>query len=76
MEDLFSTSIAVNNQSITYRVVFDQEQYVFLSEKEGQQAPAISFRREHDQWVGEEQLSPAVRDQAIDALERYLLKQH
>ena len=76
MEDLFSTSLAVNHQSVNYRVIFDQEKYVFLPEAGNDVQPSFSFKRENDQWVDQEQLPPEVKNQAVDALERYLLQQH
>lgn len=76
MEDLFSTNIAINNENVNYRVIFDQEKYVFLSEAGNKAFPSFSFRREHDQWLDQELLPPDIRKQAVDALERYLLKQH
>jgi hypothetical protein len=76
MEDLFSTNIAVNNQNVVYRVIFDNEKYVFLSEADQHEFPTFSFRREHDEWVDQELLPPEIKKQAVDALERYLLKQH
>jgi hypothetical protein len=76
MEDLFSTNIAVNNQNINYRVIFDQEKYVFLSEAQQREFPSFSFRREHDRWLDQELLPPEIKKQAVDALEKYLLKQH
>jgi hypothetical protein len=76
MEDLFSTNIAVNNQNVNYRVIFDKEKYVFLSEADNNAFPSFSFKREHDEWVDQELLPPDIKKQAIGALERYLLKQH
>ena len=76
MEDLFSTNISVNNQNIIYRVIFDNDKYVFLSESDQHQFPSFSFRREHDEWLDQELLPPEIKKQAIDALERYLLRQH
>jgi hypothetical protein len=76
MEDLFSTNIAVNNENINYRVVFDNERYVFLSEADKKVFPTFSFRREHDEWLDQELLPPDISKQAVDALENYLLKQH
>jgi len=76
MEDLFSTNIAVNNQNIVYRVIFDKDKYVFLSEADQPSFPSFSFRRENDQWIDQELLPPELKKQAVDALERYLLKQH
>jgi len=76
MEDLFSTQIAVNNENVSYRVIFDNEKYVFLSEAGNKSFPSFSFRREHDKWLDQELLPPDLKSQAVDALERYLLKQH
>lgn len=76
MEDLFSTNIAVNNQNVNYRVIFDKEKYVFLSEADNKVFPSFSFKREHDEWVDQELLPPEIKKQAINALEKYLLKQH
>ena len=75
MENLFSTNIAVNNQNFIYRVVFDKEKYVFVSEAGNKEFPTFSFKRYHDQWVDQELLPTEIKDQAIDALEKYLLKQ-
>lgn len=76
MEDLFSTNIAVNNENVNYRVIFDNEKYVFRSEASNKSFPSFSFRREHDEWLDQELLPADIRTQAVDALERYLLKQH
>lgn len=75
MENLFSTNIAVNKQQIVYRVIFDKEKYVFLSEGDQHEFPSFSFKREHDQWLDQELLPPDIKKQAIDALEKYLLRQ-
>ncbi|HWJ92645.1 MAG TPA: hypothetical protein VNR87_16120 [Flavisolibacter sp.] len=76
MEDLFSTNIAVNDQNINYKVIFDHEKYVFLSEAKPREFASFSFRREHDRWLDQQLLPPEIKQQAIDALEKYLLKQH
>lgn len=76
MEDLFSTNIAVNNQNVNYRVIFDKDSYVFLSEADQNAFPSFSFRRENDQWLDQDLLPPEIKNQAVDALEKYLLKQH
>ena len=76
MEDLFSTNIAVNNENVNYRVVFDQGKYVFLSEADTKAYSSFSFSREHDEWHDQEMLPPDIKIQAVDALEKYLLKQH
>ena len=76
MEDLFSTNIAVNNENVNYRVIFDNDKYVFLSEADNKSFPSFSFRRQHDEWLDQELLPPDIKKQAVDALEKYLLKQH
>lgn len=76
MENLFSTNIAVNNENVVYNVVFDNEQYNFISEAGNKSFGSFSFRREHDQWLDQDMLPPDIKKQAVDALEKYLLKQH
>jgi hypothetical protein len=76
MEDLFSTNLAVDNQNVNYRVIFDNDKYVFLSEANDKAFSSFSFRRQHDEWVDQELLPPEIKRQAVDALERYLLRQH
>jgi hypothetical protein len=76
MEDLFLANIAVNNENINYRVVFDNDKYVFLSEADNKAFPSFSFSREHDEWLDQEVLPADIKEQAVVALERYLLKQH
>ena len=76
MEDLFSTNIAVNKQNINYRVIFEDERYTFLSEADNKEFPTFSFKRENDEWHDQDLLPPDIKNQAVDALEKYLLKQH
>jgi hypothetical protein len=76
MEDLFSTNIAVNNETVNYRVVFDDEKYIFLSEANNKPFPSFSFTREHDEWRDQELLPPDIKKQSVEALEKYLMKQH
>ena len=76
MEDLFSTNIAVNNENVNYRVKFDDDKYVFLSEADNNSFPSFSFRREHDQWLDQQLLPPEIKKQATEALDKYLLRQH
>ncbi|HWJ25451.1 MAG TPA: hypothetical protein VNS32_02855 [Flavisolibacter sp.] len=76
MEDLFSTNIAVNDQNVVYKVIFDHEKYMFLPEAGQKEFPTFSFIREHDEWHDQNTLPQEIKNQAIDALERYLLKQH
>ncbi|MFL5788368.1 MAG: hypothetical protein ACJ748_09970 [Flavisolibacter sp.] len=74
MEDLFSTVLDVNKATVRYNVSFHQDKYIFQPSTTG--SPVFSFRREHDEWHEMEFLAPEVKAQAIDALEKYLLKQH
>jgi hypothetical protein len=74
MEDLFTTQLQVNGSKVQFRVVFDHEQYIFLPEMN--EAGKFSVRREHDEWQVENQIPQELRSQAVEALERYLLKQH
>jgi hypothetical protein len=76
MKDLFSTNIAINNENINYRVTFDNEKYVFLSEAENKSFPSFSFRRQNDGWLDQELLPPEIQKQATEALDKYLLRQH
>jgi hypothetical protein len=76
MEHLFSTNIAVNGENTVYHVVFDHEKYIFTPEVENEALPSFSFIREHDEWHDGTQLSPGIKKQALEALEKYLLKQH
>ena len=76
MENLFSTDIAINGQHVSYRVFFDNEKYFFRPESENKGFPFFSLKREHDEWHDQEMLNPDIREQAIEELEKYLLKQH
>jgi hypothetical protein len=75
MEELFKANIANSSTGTQYNVVFDHDEYIF--QPLDVSAPgSFSLRREHDEWHGAENISPETRQQAIDALENYLLKQH
>ena len=72
MEYLFSTHI----RNIPYRVVFDKERYTFLPDADQGGASAFSLVREHDEWVDRDPLPEEIKQQAVEALDNYLLKQH
>ena len=76
MENLFSTNISVNDDDVSYHVIFDKEKYVFQCQTDNKAFPSFSFKREHDQWVNQESLPVDIKDQAINALEKYLYRQH
>ena len=75
MTDLFSTNIAVNNQNINYRVIFEDDRYTFVSEADNKAFPTFSFKREHDEWLDQDLLPADIKSQATDALDNYLLRQ-
>jgi hypothetical protein len=72
MEYLFSTHI----DNTPYRVIFDKERYTFLPDADHSGASVFSLVREHDEWVDRDPLPEQIKDQAVDALEKYLSKQH
>ena len=76
METLFTTNIGVNDTTAVYQVVFDQDKYIFMPQQKDNKLPSFSFKREHDEWHDQELLSPQIKKQAINALEKYLLAQH
>ena len=75
MTDLFSTNIAVNNQNINYRVIFEDDRYTFVSEADNKEFPTFSFKREHDEWLDQNLLPQDIKNQATEALGKYLLRQ-
>lgn len=76
MEDLFRTNLSVNNKDVVYHIVFDHEKYIFQPESPGDNLPSFSLKREHDEWHEQDKIDPSLKEQAIDELEAYLLKQH
>jgi hypothetical protein len=76
MESLFTTNINVNDKRASYHVYFDHEKYIFLPEPKDNELPTFSFKRENDEWHDQDQVDLELKDQAIDILESYLMKQH
>ncbi len=74
MEDLFITQLSQGAGTMAYRVVFDQEAYQFVPD--GFEGDSFAIKREHDEWHAVEPLPDEIKQQAVDALERYLLQQH
>lgn len=74
MEDLFWTRLNANGVPGDYHIVFENEQYRFY--QQGGLEPSFTFRREHDEWRAANAASEAVKDEAVEALEKYLLRQH
>ena len=76
MEHLFSTTLSLNSQTIPYEVSFDEEQYIFLSGAREKEYASFALRREHDEWHEQGSLPPDIKNQAVEVLEKYLMKQH
>ena len=74
MEDLFWTTLNANGQPGDYHIVFEDEEYRFY--QQGSLTPAFAFRRGHDEWQAVDKASETIKDSAVDALEKYLLRQH
>ncbi len=74
MEDLFTTQLQQDGGAMGYRVVFEEEAYRFIPD--GPEGAGFALKRTHDEWHAAEPLPEAVKRQAIDALERYLMQQH
>lgn len=74
MENLFTTQIAQGAGAMNYQVVFEQEQYRFIPD--GFAGSVFALKREHDEWHPLEPLPEGVQEQAVAALEQYLLSQH
>jgi len=76
MENLFSTNLSINDKNVSYHVFFHQEKYTFEPEVKEEPFPSFSFKREHDEWHEQSNISATLKQQAINALEKYLLAQH
>ena len=74
MEDLFYTNIVINNKETRYHIIFDAEKYSFIPVDPGNRG--FSFIRDEDLWKAQEELDPEILEQALEALEEYLMKQH
>ena len=75
MEALFSTNLAVNNANVVYQVFEDGGKYVFLSENSDNAYHNFSFTRDGDKWNEGElaKVSPEIKAQAVEALNKYVL---
>ena len=74
MEDLFWTTLTVNGVKEDYHIIFENEMYCFLPKDES--FDKICYRREHDEWHATDEKSERLKNEAVDALEQYLLRQH
>lgn len=73
-DPLFTTSVIINGEHKTYRVSFSDDAYHFVGD--GNEAPSFQLRRVDDEWKLDGELNDISRQQAINALESYLLSQH
>ena len=74
MDTLFTANIIVNGENKSYEVSFEDDQYLFRPD--GKEAPSFSLRRTHDEWKVAGSLPEIACQQAVSALEHYLLSQH
>ncbi len=75
MEDLFSTNLSIDDKNIVYRVIQDGDKYTFLSEADNDEFSAFSLSRQGDRWNEHELISPELKKQAVEALDKYLLRE-
>jgi hypothetical protein len=74
MEPLFTAEIIINGQNQHFDVSFHDEQYHFKPSEPTLQA--FAFSRIEDEWKITGVLPEIAQQQAIAALDRYLLSQH
>ena len=74
MEPLFTADVIIEGQNKLFNVTFHDEQYYF-SPEDGDGQP-FSIKRENDEWKITGTLAPVAQQQAVSALEHYLLSQH
>ena len=74
MEPLFTADIIVNGEYKLYNVSFHDEHYYF--EPEDGTGESFRVKREDDTWKVVASLAEIAQQQAVSALEHYLLSQH
>ena len=75
MDDtLFSTNISIDDKNMVYQVIFEDGKYTFVSEADNKEFPAFSLSRQGDKWNEHDMISPELKKQAVEALEKYLLR--
>ena len=74
MEDLFWTTLSLNGRQEEYHIIFEDEAYCFIPKDSSMKT--YRFRREHDEWLGADEESEGVKESAVEALEKYLMRQH
>ena len=73
METLFTADLVVNGQNKSYDVSFVKDAYVFRSSNG---AESFQVTRSEDAWHVAGNLPSISQQQAIHALDQYLLSQH
>lgn len=74
MEDLFWTTLSLGGKQEEYHIVFENEAYCFIPKNAT--VAKYCFRRTHDEWQAVDEASEGVKSSAVEALEKYLLRQH
>lgn len=75
-EHLFETTLMFEGRPLKFDVVFHDEKYHFQSTGEEPAQLRFTFARVHDEWKEEGKVPDNLQSQAVDALEKYLLRQH
>jgi hypothetical protein len=74
MDILFNATIDVPGQASLYQVYFDEEAYIFQSIENN--SVLLQLYRDRDEWHTKDTVNKQTKDQAIQALDNYLLSQH
>ncbi|HVG40198.1 MAG TPA: hypothetical protein VM888_01205 [Chitinophagaceae bacterium] len=74
MEALFTADFILNGNNKSYQVFFENDEYVFHSSEDA--SKTFSLKREDDIWKPSGINDAIATEQAIHALEQYLLSQH
>jgi hypothetical protein len=75
MDTLFTANIIINGQNKSFDVSFAHDEYIFKpTDTDGMET--FSFSRQDDEWKTHGNLNEIEKQQAISALEHYLLSQH
>ncbi len=74
MEDLFWTTLSINGNPEEYHIIFEEDAYCFIPKDSS--SATYKFRREHDEWHAIDDGSEKMKDDAVEVLEKYLMRQH
>lgn len=74
MEPLFKTNLMIDGKASAYEVFFEEDEYRF--QPESGTGLQLHLRREQDEWHTNDALNEQTKNEAIDALDDYLLSQH